>query len=121
MTLLARQSTQPPPAADVTIGDVAEVLMSELKARDVAIAGLVAMLAELRSDNALLAARVDKLDPPDSAPLPGFLPLKQAAFACGFSAEAIRVWARDGVVVATKQGGTWRVELASVLERAGRK
>jgi excisionase family DNA binding protein len=61
------------------------------------------------------------IDPPDSAPLPGFVGLKEASFACGFSDETVRQWARDGEVTATKQGGAWRVELASVMERARRK
>jgi excisionase family DNA binding protein len=105
----------------VVLDDIVEVLTAALAERDVAIAGLVAMLAEMRADNALLAARIDKIDPPDSAPLPGFLSLKEAAFACGFSDETVRQWARDGGVTATKEGGTWRVELVSVMERAGRK
>jgi hypothetical protein len=119
MTRPAHQPAHPPLAADVTLGDVAEVLMSELKARDAAIANLVAMLGEMRADAAILAARVDLIDPPDHEVPAGYCSLKQAAFASGFTVECIRQWAKAGMGI--KRGGAWLVELSAVMERAGRK
>jgi hypothetical protein len=108
-----------PAAADVTIADVVEALTSMLEQRDRAIAGLTALISEVRADNALLAARVDAIDPPDPTSLPGYCSLKEASFASGFTVETVRQWAKAGMGI--KRGGTWQVELASVLERAGRK
>jgi hypothetical protein len=110
-------SGEPPGAAGVVLEDVIEALAEMLDQRDAAIAGLVALIAEMRADHAALAARVDAIDPPDDALLPGFVTLKQAAGACGFCDETVRAWARDGEVVGTKNGGGWQVELASVMER----
>jgi hypothetical protein len=105
--------------ADVTIADVVEALTSMLEQRDAAIAGLTVLISEVRADNALLAARVDAIAPPDVTPLPGYCSLKEASFASGFTVECIRQWAKGGMGI--KRGGTWQVELASVLARAGRK
>jgi hypothetical protein len=119
----ARFGTTPtmaePAAADVEITDVIEALTDMLKARDAAIAGLAAMIAEMRGDHAVLAARVDAIDPPDVTPLPGFVTLKEAHFASGFTVETVRQWAKAGLGV--KRGGVWQVELASVMARADRK
>jgi hypothetical protein len=109
----------PMPIADVELVDIVEALTDMLKARDAAIAGLTALIAEMRGDHAVLAARVDALDPPDATSLPGFVTLKEASFASGFTVECIRQWAKAGMGI--KRGGVWQVELASVLERAGRK
>ena len=40
---------------------------------------------------------------------------------CGYSDEAVRGWAATGQVAGRKRGGRVCVELASVLERAGRR
>jgi hypothetical protein len=61
MTTPARQPATPPLAADVVLGDIVSALTEVLAQRDVAIAGLVTMLAEMRADTALLAARVDRI------------------------------------------------------------
>jgi hypothetical protein len=121
-----RNATKPPIAAepavaDVVLADVVVALSAALAERDAAISGLVALIAEVRADHAVLAARVDVLDPPDDTPLPGYCSLKEAAFASDFCAETIRQWARDGEVTGIKNGAGWRVELASVMERAGRR
>jgi hypothetical protein len=110
-----------PAVADVVLADVVAVLSAALAERDAAISALTALIAEMRADHALLAARVDAIDPPNREPLPGFVTLKQAAGACGFNDETVRQWARDGEVTGLKDGGGWRVELASVMERAGRR
>jgi hypothetical protein len=108
-----------PAAADVELVDIVEALTDMLKARDAAIAGLAAMIAEMRGDHAVLAARVDVLDPPDSTPLPGFVTIKEAVFRSGFSDETIRQWAKAGLGI--KRGGTWRVDLEAVMERTKRR
>jgi hypothetical protein len=105
--------------ADVVMADVVEVLAEALAARDRAIERLTIMITDVRADNAAMAARLDVLDPP--VPLPGFCSIKEAAGACHFSDEAVRQWAASGQVTSTKTGGRVRVELASVLERAGRR
>jgi hypothetical protein len=113
-------AAEPTAGADVVLADVVAAFVAMLAERDAAIAGLVTMISEVRADHAVLAARVDTIDPPDDTPLPGFVTLKQAAGACGFNDETIRQWARDGEVTGIKDGGGWRVELASVLARARR-
>jgi hypothetical protein len=124
----------PMPIADVEIADIIEALTDMLKARDAlieaavrqmreerdaAVEALTLMLTDLRSDNAVMAARLDRIDPPDE--LPGYVSVKRAAGACGYSGEAVRRWAATGQVTAVKRGGRVRVELQSVLERAGRR
>jgi hypothetical protein len=108
-----------PAAADVELVDIVEALTDMLKARDAAIAGLAAMIAEMRGDHAVLAARVDAIAPPDPTLLPGYCSLKEASFASGFTVETVRQWAKAGMGI--KRGGTWQVALASVMARAGRK
>ena len=83
-----------------------------------AIEQLVLMVTDMRSDQAVMAARLDRVAPRE--PLPGYVTIKQAAAACGFCAESVRTWAQTGAVIADKRGGRIRVELASVMERAGR-
>lgn len=111
------------PAGDDLVAAVAALLESAVKQireeKDAAIEGLVVMITDLRSDNAVMAARLDRLDPPEQ--LPGFVTLKQAAGVCGYTCEAVRQWAAAGQVTATKTGGRVSVELSSVLARAARR
>jgi len=102
----------------MTKAAIAELIEAMRAEHAAAIESLTVMLADLRADCAVFAARLDKVDP--KTPLPGFCSVKQAAGACGYTDEAIRQWARAGQVTGEKIGGVWKVELASVLDRAGR-
>jgi len=103
------------------LADVIEALTSMLADRDRAIEAMTMLISEQRGGHAALAARVDAIDPPaHTPPLPGYVALKQAAGACGYTCEAVRQWAATGQVTGIKDGGTWRVELTSVMERARR-
>jgi hypothetical protein len=111
---------RPRPPSIHAIAELIEAAVRQMRAeRDAAVEQLVVMLADLRADNAVFAARLDRVDPP--VPLPGYVSIKQAASACGFCAESVRIWAQTGQVASDKRGGRIRVELASVLERAGRR
>jgi hypothetical protein len=110
---------EPDVTAEPSVADVIAVLAAALEQRDAAIERLTILLTDVRADHAVLAARVDRLDPPDDTPLPGYCGLKEAAFASGFSDETLRRWAKAGLGI--KRGGVWQIELASVMERAGRR
>jgi hypothetical protein len=105
---------------EAAIAELIEAAVRQMRAeRDAAVEALIVMLTDVRADNAVMAARLDRVDPPDE--LPGYCSVKAAAGACGYSAEAVRRWAAVGLVTAVKRGGRVRVELASVLARAGRR
>jgi hypothetical protein len=104
---------------EAAIAELIEAAVRQMREeRDAAVAALTMMLADLRADCAVFAARLDKVDP--KTPLPGFCSVKEAAGASNYTCEAVRQWARAGQVTGEKIGGVWKVELASVLERAGR-
>ena len=50
----------------------------------------------------------------------GLVCLKIAAATCGYSSEAIRLWAVSGRVSAVRQGGRWGVDLNSAVAYATR-
>jgi hypothetical protein len=114
-----------PADAEGLVVAVAELLDAAVRQmreeRDAAIEALAVLITDVRSDTAANTARLDRLDPPGSTPLPGYCTLKQAAFASNFSDETVRQWARAGEVASTKTGVRVWVELASVMERAGRR
>jgi len=114
-----------PADAEGLVVAVAELLEAAVKQireeKDAAVEALTVMLTDVRADNAVLAARLDRVDPQDHTPLPGYCSVKEAAFACHFSDEAVRQWAATGQVASTKTGARVWVELASVMERAGRR
>jgi hypothetical protein len=102
------------------IAEPIEAAVRQMRAeRDAAVEALTLLLADTRADVAAHAARLDRIDP--RGWLPGFVTLKQAAGACGYTCEAVRQWAATGQVTASKTGGRVSVELSSVLARAERR
>jgi hypothetical protein len=117
---IAAEAEEATAMTEAATAELIEAAVRQMRAeRDAAVEQLVVLLADLRSDNAVLAARLDRIDAP--TPLPGFVTLKQAAAACGYTCEAVRQWAATGQITADKRGGRVRVELASVMQRAGRR
>lgn len=105
---------------EAAIAELIEAAVRQLREeKDAAIEALTLLLADTRSDVAAHAARLDRIDPRPE--LPGFTSIKAAAGACGYCDETVRRWADVGLVTAVKRGGVWKVDLASVLERAGRR
>jgi hypothetical protein len=123
--LRTRPDTSPRNGAvtELQLADVVEAFEALVAERDAqhaaAIEALVAMITDLRSDNAAHAARLDRIDPRPE--LPGYCSVKAAAGACGYCDETVRRWADVGLVTAVKRGGAWKVDLASVMARAGRR
>lgn len=83
---------------------------------DLAIKGVLLLIAELSERVRAVEARLPVADEPDG---PGWCSIKQAAHAVGVSRQAVHQWVQLGQVLARRKGSApYRVELASVQARA---
>ena len=105
-------------ATDASPLDDLDAALAKARAeRDGAIAALVRADADLRrleEEKALVFAETAASDHDDS----GWISLKQAAGANGFSPESLRRWAERGLVAGRKEGGRWQVRTESIKARA---
>jgi Helix-turn-helix domain len=82
------------------------------------LAALVEMVASLRAEllatNERLAVVESRLPPPRFEFPPNFVTIKQASAICGFKPPTIYAWYRGGRIIGAKDGGSVRVDPASL-------
>jgi hypothetical protein len=88
---------------------------------DAALAELLATVIEIRGDLVEMRRRASRAAGLSVTKLPaGVVTLKQAAFETGYHRERIRQWAIEGLIKGKREGGCWRVNLASVVAYANK-
>lgn len=73
----------------------------------------------IRARVQVLLAALEQLE--GGAPAAEWTNLKSAANLSGFSDETLRRWASSGLIEAHREGGGWRINLASVFKLVGQR